>query len=685
MAATTGIAGIAGSGSIRRRSLIGVLALALSVAAVLTPDAAQGRPSPRPAVGASGPSSVGVAPTRIGLVAVRPCPAVAARAVCGRLPRTWDPTGAVPGTVGIGFAFVPAADGSRPALGTLVAQEGGPGYPSTGSASYYVGLYAPLMDRRNLLMVDQRGTGRSGAIDCPELQNLVGAYAPAAGRCAARLGPHSHLFGTDLASDDLAAVIGALRLGRVDLYGDSYGTFFAQTFAGRHPDLLRSLVLDAAYPTYGEDAWYGTQGPALHGSLEAVCRASAWCARAGGSAAGRFDALAAALRRRPLAGAAPGADGRRHQLRLEPAELALVGYNGTYVPTTYRELDAAIRAADQGDPLPLLRLSAEANFPGGGVDAPADYSEGLDAAVSCRDYPQLFDLTAPPAARQQQLAAAVTAEQRSRPGLYAPFTVREYLASGWSTANWCMQWPVPPADYRPAPPRPPGGAYSSVPTLVLTGTLDTITTPAEGRMVAAQFPRATWVPVPAGLHVTALADYDGCASAIVRDFVQHARVGDTSCTGRLAPLRTAPPFWRRIADAVPLALPASSGQAGAPDPTRRRAAAASVATAADALARWFQTFEVGGLGLRGGRWTASGTEVLRTRLDGYRFVADLAVSGTVVWNRTSGRVTAELRLAGAPPVTGRLTVRWDSRARGAMAQVSGRLGGRVVAGTVLAP
>ena len=75
--------------------------------------------------------------------------------------------------------------------------------------------------------------------------------------------PRNDDYTTALSADDLAAVIAALRLGRVDLYGDSYGTFFTQVFAGRHPGLVRSVVLDGAYPTYGENAWYPTQGPAM--------------------------------------------------------------------------------------------------------------------------------------------------------------------------------------------------------------------------------------------------------------------------------------------------------------------------------------------------------------------------------------------------------------------------------------
>ncbi|MBV9056870.1 MAG: alpha/beta hydrolase, partial [Candidatus Eremiobacteraeota bacterium] len=75
-----------------------------------------------------------------------------------------DPAGQVPGKVGIAFAWLPHSDRVRPSEGTIVAVEGGPGYPSIGSRSLYRALYAPLLQRRDLLLVDNRGTGRSEAI-----------------------------------------------------------------------------------------------------------------------------------------------------------------------------------------------------------------------------------------------------------------------------------------------------------------------------------------------------------------------------------------------------------------------------------------------------------------------------------------------------------------------------------------
>ena len=93
----------------------------------------------------------------------------------------------------------------------------------------------------------------------------------AAATCAKRLGSHADLYGSASSADDLAAVVTALGLGKVDLYGDSYGTFFAQVFAGRHGDQLRSVVVDSAYPPTGETAWYPTQTAAMNYSIDAVC------------------------------------------------------------------------------------------------------------------------------------------------------------------------------------------------------------------------------------------------------------------------------------------------------------------------------------------------------------------------------------------------------------------------------
>ena len=91
------------------------------------------------------------------------------------------------GTIPIFFALVKhSAPG--PAIGTILASEGGPGVSSTAATPFFADLFAPLLDRRDLLTIDLRGTGRSGAIDCPDLQHGVGDQVAALRACGTQLG-----------------------------------------------------------------------------------------------------------------------------------------------------------------------------------------------------------------------------------------------------------------------------------------------------------------------------------------------------------------------------------------------------------------------------------------------------------------------------------------------------------------
>ena len=219
-----------------------------------------------------------------------------------------------------------------------------------------------------------------------------------------------------MSADDLAAVIRALRLAPVDVYGDSYGTFFAQVFTGRHPRLVRSVVLDSAYPPYGESAWYPTQGPAMRRSFQVVCERSPACRRAGDGFLPTLEKVLARVRTKPWRGTAYDADGRKMQVAVNGPGLVDVAFGATFTPVFYRELTAALRSGLAGDRAPLLRLVAEAT--GGGTDAGPvrAYSEGLDAAVACHDYPQLYDMTAAPEVRQAAVRRRARRALALRPG-----------------------------------------------------------------------------------------------------------------------------------------------------------------------------------------------------------------------------------------------------------------------------
>ena len=174
------------------------------------------------------PADTNGLPLQVGTMTLQPC--ATPGAWCGRFSRALDPTAAIPDQLQIYFEFYPHSNPGS-AQGMLVATEGGPGYPATETRSDYLELYAPLRATRDVLIMDNRGTGRSGAIDCPALQTSPMLTEELVAACGRLLGARAPLYSTALAADDLSALIDLLGAGPVDLYGDSYGTFFAQVFA----------------------------------------------------------------------------------------------------------------------------------------------------------------------------------------------------------------------------------------------------------------------------------------------------------------------------------------------------------------------------------------------------------------------------------------------------------------------
>ena len=399
------------------------------------------------------------------------------RARCGavRVPlHRSDPAGP---SIAVRFRVYEHRDRERPAREPIVATEGGPGYSTIDSGDSYRFLLRPLLRTRDLILVDNRGTGRSGAIDCPRLQAGRGDYTRNVGRCARRLGAAADAYGTGAAADDLAAVLDALHVPLVSIYGDSYGTYFAQAFAVRHPSRVRAVVLDGAFAVDGFDAWGRATTDALRAAWTAVCARSAGCPTR--DPVGEIGRLTERLERAPLTGRARDADGKRHRVRVDGAAFAQLVNDAGYGYAIYRDLLAAGRAYAAGDPAPLLRLAAE-DLTSTDAGPVATYSEGAYAAVACHDYPAIWDPASGVARRRAELRAA---RGLLAPDAFAPFPSRVWLASLYEhqLVYGCLEWPAPAT---PDPPAPPGAAYPAVPVLVLNGDLDVITPLADATRAA---------------------------------------------------------------------------------------------------------------------------------------------------------------------------------------------------------
>ncbi|MET0817835.1 MAG: alpha/beta fold hydrolase [Solirubrobacteraceae bacterium] len=574
------------------------------------------------------------------------------------------------------YRVIPRSDRSRPAGTPIVATEGGPGYSTVESGAGYEFMLRPLLRARDLIVMDNRGTGRSGAIDCPRLQAGKGDYTREVGRCAERLGAAADAYGTGAAADDLAAVLDALDVPVVSLYGDSYGTYFAQAFAVRHPDRVNAVVLDAAFAVDGFDPWARTTTDAIRAAWTAVCGRSRTCPATDPVA--ELGALAERFAREPLVGRARDADGARHPVRMDGAAFGQLVNDAGYGYAIYRDVFAAARALDAGDPAPMLRLAAEdlTSVEAGPVKS---YSEGAYAAVACHDYPAIWNVASSFEARRAELDASRAALPANA---FAPFSQDVWLNSLYEhqLVYGCLRWPAPAV---PDPPAPPGAEYPDVPVLVLNGDLDVITPMSDATRAAALFPNATLVPVGNAVHVTALADFDDCAARIVRDFIRARAAGDTRCASTLAELHVVPAFPRTTARA-PAASPAAGDRSNRGD---RRGGWAAAHTVADAMSRWWLMYGYDGRGLRGGTFETGGDYYafhrVTFRFAKTRFVRDLAVSGRAAWNRRTLRMTARLKVAGARG--GRLRIAWPTGVRNSTATVRGTLGGRTVRLTLPAP
>ncbi len=652
---------------------------------------------------------------RVGTQTLTLC-ASAPQAYCGTLAVPLDYGSPAGPDISIDYRWYPASEAAPgQAAGTVVPVEGGPGYPSIGSVAYessgspagYSAMYGPLLGRWNMLAVDNRGTGSSTPLRCPALQDFSGetggeAFEQTAAACAAALnhrwkypnGGWVHASGPVhlgcAGREDLAAVIAALQLPKVDLYGDSYGSFFAQVFASRFSQLLRSVILDSTYETVGLDPWYRSTIDSMPSAFDVACSRSPACeSAASGPSWTRIQALAASLRAQPVAGVVPGPEGAPVKVSMGVIGLVNLLSDGAEDTNIYRELDACARALlEHDDPAPLLRLYAqrlavdEAYF----GEPVGEYSVELYLATSCLDYPQLFDMNASPAVRAQQLAGA---EAALPVATFSPFSTVEWIAQDQNTEAYtaCLDWPSPTVAQPPTSGRLPLFP-ASLPVLVLGGELDTWT-PAAGvpKVLSEIGGHARFIELANSTHVVGEGD-TACGSTLVQEFVadpQSLDSLDAACAPAVSALHTVGVYATQLSEEPPLnASPGSS----APSADLQLAAAA-VTTAGDTVAR-YEALEVkDDRGLAGGSVTAAtGGTLLTLRHD--RLVPEVAVSGTVRLAPDSDVEDGKTVLANltvkAPGIgKGSFTATWTTAGTGAVAQLVGSVGRQPIAGSMPAP
>jgi pimeloyl-ACP methyl ester carboxylesterase len=168
---------------------------------------------------------------------------------CGDFERPLDPDNPDAGSITLKVAVVPALS-LEPAADAFVPIAGGPGASSIRFYAGWAGAFERVRQHRDILLVDQRGTGESAPMACEvedelaETDFTVEATLRTIRECLDTLPHDPRFFTTSVAVRDLDAVRAALGYDALNLYGSSYGTRVAQHYARRYPATTRTVVID---------------------------------------------------------------------------------------------------------------------------------------------------------------------------------------------------------------------------------------------------------------------------------------------------------------------------------------------------------------------------------------------------------------------------------------------------------
>jgi pimeloyl-ACP methyl ester carboxylesterase len=405
-----------------------------------------------------------------------------------------------------------------PALGPdrlpdpVVSFAGGPGESSVEEAGYLSQALAPLRQRRDILLVDARGTGGSSPLDCPELHDIQGFLddnvpAGKVRACRERLRKTADLsqYTTDNTVDDVDEVRAALGYPKVNVMGASYGTRSVLVYLRRHPDRVRTAILDSVVPTHDRSPLFFARSTqkALDG-LVAECAGDADCARAFPHLADEIAAVLARAEREPArVRLTDPRTGEPYEVRLSRAAVAQTLRYMLYDPSSAAELPLQVHLAAQGDWKPLA-VTASSN---------AQYivriQNGYFFGVTCSE-----DL---PFIREEEIPAAVAGT------FLGDFRIRAQQAA-------CAGWPaakVPESFLAPV--------VSDVPALVIAGERDPATPSSDGEEAARTLRHSKYVFIPDAGHGIDGFKGQECINGLYVKIIEDGSVDrlDASCVAKM--------------------------------------------------------------------------------------------------------------------------------------------------------
>ena len=435
-------------------------------------------------------------------------PGIDVPAQCGTLSVFEDRAAGRGRKIDIHVAVVPARLRHRDPDPVLVFA-GGPGQGAISLASQVMPLFAPLNDSRDILFVDQRGTGESNPLDCEDgesnsLQALFEDKLPEklVRACLEQLDGDPRQYVTSIAIEDMEDVRAALGYPRLNLWGGSYGTRAALEYLRRHPDHVRTVVLDGvAPPSMKLPLSFVTDGEAALQQLLDACDAEAMCKSTYPDLRVMIAQLRGQLAHRPQRVAIQDPRTGDRQLIQVNENVFLSGlFRPLYVAELASLLPYGVSAAASGDFNPLLAQNLEFTS-----DVSENLAVGMHLSVVCaEDVPR------------------ITPEDLG--GLSQSFFGRA-LVDDFIRA--CRLWPrgaVPADFYDPV--------HSDVPALLLSGGIDPATPPRHAQWVAQGLSHSRQLVAPNLGHGVSL---HGCAPRLIEKFVREGTADglDGKCLERI--------------------------------------------------------------------------------------------------------------------------------------------------------
>lgn len=389
---------------------------------------------------------------------------------------------------------------------------GGPGSAATEDARGIAQILANIRQRRDLVFVDQRGTGQSNPLNCElfnsaDPQSYFGFFLPLddVRKCRAQLEPNADLtlYTTNIAMDDLDDIRAALGYEQINLYGGSYGTRAALVYLRRHPKHVRSVILHGVAPTnqfmprnFPQDAERALQGVLSECEADEACR----------KAFPQVKADAQRVLEQLLQGPAEAEvqlprTQDKVTLKLNRNLAAEAVRYMLYSPNGASRVPLFLHLAAEGNYAPLARAALMFR-----QNLVATGSNGMYLSVTCAE-----DLPFVKAEEAKQIGANTF--------------LGSYRYDQQSAA--CELWPRAMIDKKYAEP-----VRSDKPVLILTGEWDPVTPPSQGDAVAKTLPNSVHVVVNDGAHGFSGLQGMDCLDRMMTQFVERGSVKDldTSCT-----------------------------------------------------------------------------------------------------------------------------------------------------------